>query len=1091
MKDSLTELRSSELAPYWLSAIIESAEDAIITKTLDGVITSWNKGAERIFGYTAEEVIGKPVSVLIPPDHSDEEPRILARLRQGERIEHYETLRTRKDGTLVDISLTVSPIRGPEGRIIGASKIARDITARKRAEGSLARSEERLALAQGAGNIGTFDWDIRTDSVEWTQELESLFGLPPGGFGGTFKNWRERVHPADLTTCEATIKEAIQGKAPDWQLEYRISRADTGEMRWIDARSRIFYDDAGEPLRMIGINIDVTGHKRAEQSLRKQQEDYQTILDSVPAMIWYKDKENRHLRCNRRAAEFIGLSVGEVEGTSAWELFPREDAERFYAEDLEVINSGRPKVGLVELLNTPSGDHLWHQTDKIPYFDQDGKISGVVIVSSDITPQKLSQSRLATQYSVTKILAVAATLEEATPKLIRSICESLGWDLGELWRVCADEECLRCSGGWHSPSVAEDVYADMCNSNALRRGVGLPGRVWSCGESVWISDVTKDEDFPRAKVASRGGLRSAFAFPIRAGQETAGVMEFFSREVREYQVEVIEMISTLGSQIGQFIERKEAEEALRESEESFRTLAQTASDAIITIDEASTILFANPAVEKVFGYTAHELRGRQITLLMPDYLRRLHHAGLKRYQETGRRHISWEGVELPGLRKGGEEVPLEISFGEFEKNGRHYFTGIVRDVSDRKRAEEERERSLASEKQAREEAEEANRLKDEFLATLSHELRTPLTSILGWSRLLQTNNFDEAAATRAIQTIQRNALAQRQLIDDLLDTSRIITGKLRLDVRAVDPGGVVTAAADAVRPAADAKNIRLQTLLDPQAGPISGDPDRLQQVVWNLLSNAVKFTPKGGRVQVRLERVNSHVEITVADTGKGIVPEFLPHVFDRFRQADQTTTRTHGGLGLGLAIVRQLVELHGGTVHVGSEGEGQGTTFTVSLPLLPIRKEPMSEAPRVHPAAKTDITLDCPPELEGLRVLVVDDEPDTRELLQMVLTSCGAQAVLAASAAEALEEIGRGQFDVLISDIGMPEDDGYSLMAKIRRLPADRGGRMPAAALTAYARAEDRVRALRCGFQTHVSKPVEPSELIAVVANLAGRTYTA
>jgi CheY-like chemotaxis protein/anti-sigma regulatory factor (Ser/Thr protein kinase) len=294
-----------------------------------------------------------------------------------------------------------------------------------------------------------------------------------------------------------------------------------------------------------------------------------------------------------------------------------------------------------------------------------------------------------------------------------------------------------------------------------------------------------------------------------------------------------------------------------------------------------------------------------------------------------------------------------------------------------------------------------------------------------------------------------------------------------------------------VRPAAEAKNIRLQTLLDPQAGPISGDPDRLQQVVWNLLSNAVKFTPKGGRVQVRLERVNSHVEITVADTGKGIVPEFLPHVFDRFRQADQTTTRTHGGLGLGLAIVRQLVELHGGTAHVESEGEGQGTTFTVSLPLLPIRKEPTSEAPPVHPAAKTDIALDCPPELEGLRVLVVDDEPDTRELLRAVLTSCGAQAVLAGSAAEALEEIGRGQFDVLISDIGMPEDDGYSLIAKIRRLPADRGGRVPAAALTAYARAEDRVRALRCGFQTHVPKPVEPSELIAVVANLAGRTYTA
>ncbi|MDQ1592638.1 MAG: hypothetical protein QOG71_3265 [Pyrinomonadaceae bacterium] len=415
--------------------------------------------------------------------------------------------------------------------------------------------------------------------------------------------------------------------------------------------------------------------------------------------------------------------------------------------------------------------------------------------------------------------------------------------------------------------------------------------------------------------------------------------------------------------------------------------------------------------------------------------------------------------------------------------------GINVAIDERKRAEAERDRLEEQLHRRAEQLTEANRVKDEFLATLSHELRTPLTSILGWSRLLQTGNFDEAGTKRALHTIERNARAQAQLIDDLLDTSRIITGKLRLEVRPVDLASVVSAAAETARPAADAKDIRLQTLLDTQAAPISGDPDRLEQVVWNLLSNAIKFTPKGGRVQVRLERVNSHVEITVADTGRGIAPEFLPHVFDRFRQADQTTTRTHGGLGLGLAIVRQLVELHGGTVAVESEGEGRGTSFTVSLPLLPLRQETAEEdATGAHPAAnRIGVEADCPHSLEGLRVLVVDDETDTRELLAAVLVSCGAEVIQAASAAEAFEQVGQARPNVLVTDIGMPEEDGYSLLARIRQLPLERGGKIPAVALTAYARAEDRVRALRSGFQMHVTKPITPAELITVVANLAGR----
>lgn len=398
-------------------------------------------------------------------------------------------------------------------------------------------------------------------------------------------------------------------------------------------------------------------------------------------------------------------------------------------------------------------------------------------------------------------------------------------------------------------------------------------------------------------------------------------------------------------------------------------------------------------------------------------------------------------------------------------------------------------RNIKEHKQMEDALRAADRRKDEFLATLSHELRTPLNSILGWSQILKNHSLDEKEITRAIDTIERNARSQNQLIEDILDVSRIITGKFRLDVRAVDLVKVISTAIEIVRPAAEAKNIRIQTLLDPKAASISGDPDRLQQIIWNLLSNAVKFTPKGGRVQVRLERVNSHVEIIISDTGRGIDPEYLPHVFDRFSQFDGSMTRRQGGLGLGLAIVRQIVELHGGMVSVDSEGENQGATFMINLPLLPIRKEPEGELPRVHPAAQDETAESANelPELEGLSILVVEDERDSRDLVEMVLSSGGANVKTAASAKEAIESLLNERFDLLISDIGMPEEDGFSLISKVRKLSAEQNGSIPAIALTAYARSEDRIKALRSGFQMHISKPVEHSELIAVAANLGGK----
>jgi signal transduction histidine kinase len=409
---------------------------------------------------------------------------------------------------------------------------------------------------------------------------------------------------------------------------------------------------------------------------------------------------------------------------------------------------------------------------------------------------------------------------------------------------------------------------------------------------------------------------------------------------------------------------------------------------------------------------------------------------------------------------------------------------LKREIRVREWAEQERARLLVLEQAARKQAEEANRTKDEFLATLSHELRTPLNAILGWVQVLRSGKLDDTAGTRALETIERNARAQAQLIADLLDVSRIITGKLRLDFKPVELRRIIDAALDSVRPAADAKGILLEVSIAPLASPVLGDADRLQQVIWNLLSNAIKFTPRSGRVEIRLREAGGSAVLQVNDTGIGIRPDFLPFVFDRFRQAEGSITRTHGGLGLGLSIVRHLVELHGGTAEVESEGEGKGTVFLVRLPL----RAELAEDPLDRTGLTQARNLFCVPDLlTGVRVAVVEDEADTRELLVMALQQCGAEVTAFSSAPEALAAFDDAAPDVLLSDIGMPGQDGYELIQSLRARGPGRRGDVPAAALTAYARAEDRLRALEAGFQTHLAKPVDPSELIATVARLAGR----
>jgi PAS domain S-box-containing protein len=553
-----------------------------------------------------------------------------------------------------------------------------------------------------------------------------------------------------------------------------------------------------------------------------------------------------------------------------------------------------------------------------------------------------------------------------------------------------------------------------------------------------------------------------------------------------------------------------AEQVIASSKETLLNAAvlhwmhDLAAQGIITTDNELNVVEWNHWMEEHTGRHALEVIGKNLLELFPELTTRRLDRDYKWALEGQVRVLSQalHGylIAMPVVSAGHAYPQMQqaVRISPLTHDGQIIGTlTIIEDVTERVAREAElqaqieaRSRLLSSEKLARNEAERANRLKDEFLATISHELRNPLNAILGWAHMLRLGKLTPPNVERAVETIYRNAKSQAQLVADLLDVSRIISGKLRLDVREVDLISIVNAALDSIRPAAEAKSIRLQTMLDPAAGPISGDADRLQQIVWNLLTNAVKFTPKGGRIQVKVERVDSHVEIVVSDSGVGINKEFLPYVFDRFRQEDASTTRTQGGLGLGLSIVHQLVDLHGGSVSVHSEGEGKGATFTINLPFIAVVASE-TETESANAAAQSDevISLDGLPSLDGLKILVVDDEADTRELIREVLKECGSEVILSRSAAEALEALEQYKPDVLISDLGMPDEDGYSLITKIRALPSERGGHIPAAALTAYARAEDRMRVLRSGFQFHLPKPVDSAELVTVVASLAGRAY--
>ncbi len=503
----------------------------------------------------------------------------------------------------------------------------------------------------------------------------------------------------------------------------------------------------------------------------------------------------------------------------------------------------------------------------------------------------------------------------------------------------------------------------------------------------------------------------------------------------------------------------------------YEAIVDSSDDAIVSKNLQSIVMSWNRAAERIFGYTAEEMIGESIAKLFPpDRLDEETHI-LARLQQGER----VEHFETIRQHKSGRLIDVSLTISPI-RNAEGLIVGaskIARDITEQKAAQ----RKLA---QVNEELRRANQIKAEFLATLSHELRTPLNAILGWIQILKDDPKPGDVA-QAVPILERNVRVQSQLIEDLLDMSRIEAGKIKLDMRQVDLPAVVAAGIESIRPAADAKQIRLTSAFSNVFGTVIGDRDRLLQVIWNVLTNAIKFTPKKGRIHTVIKRVDSHVEISVSDTGQGIPPEFLPHVFDRFRQADSATTRRHAGLGLGLSIVKHLTELHGGAVRVSSGGPGQGATFILCLPLQSTHEEPEDAADERRNAEVDGQAVKA--DLEGIKVLVVDDEQDSVAIVRRILERRGASVRGAHSMNEALAEFAAFSPDVILSDIGMPGNDGYEFVTRLRAMPGGRS--VPAVALTALARGEDRTRALRAGFQMHVAKPVDFNELVAVVQNLA------
>ncbi|WP_348251384.1 PAS domain S-box protein [Leptolyngbya subtilissima] len=888
----------------------------------DGGCEFVNQAYLDFFGKTLEEIQGFGWQVDLHPDDADEYVSAYVKAFQERQLFQRKVRIRRADGQYRWLDCYAVPRLSDSGDLLGYVGTSFDITDRRQTEEALRESEERLRLAMEAAQMGSWDLDIRTGELLWSEQYFKVLGYEPVAAGEvSYEMWSSRVHPDDR---DLVLQRWQQSRLEQqlYRAEYRVIRADNGQIAWVASLGSFTYDETGQPIRALGVVFDITDRKQTEAALQESLAILNTVNEVTPTLIYIKDRQRRLQMVNPATARLLGKSEAELIGKTEVDYLRPKEAEQIAENDCRVMESGQVII-FEELVVVPEGNRIFLSA-KAPYRDEQGNIIGLIGVSTDITDRK--QAELALRESEALARARAEELEalmEVVPAAI--------------W-LAHDPDC-------HQVTVNRAAY------NLMRAEPG---------------DATT--------ATPANGI-----YPFK-----------FKLQIKGQDVPAEELSLQKAGRTGQ--------EVVQEAE----------------------LVFEDGVVNYMYG----------------------------------------------------RAVPLRDGAGNVRG-----VIGAYVDISDRKQAEAEREQLLAREQAARKEAERANRIKDEFLAVLSHELRSPLNPILGWTHLLQNGKLNPDRQAEALATIERNAKLQTQLIEDLLDISRIMQGKLTLTAASVSLTFVISAAVETVRLAAEAKQIQILLDLDTAVAPVSGDAARLQQVVWNLLTNAVKFTPNGGQVEVELRQLNQLAQIRVIDTGKGIDPQFLPHVFEYFRQADSTTTRKFGGLGLGLAIVRQIVEMHGGTVKAESLGNNQGATFTVRLPTI------QKMVPAVFEPTHAEVGNQETP-LSDLRILVVDDDDDTRELQAFLLEQRGARVTAVTSGLEALQALDRFTPDVIVSDIGMADMDGYMLMQQIRSRPPSQGGQVPAIALTAYARDFDQQKARQVGFQAHITKPVEPEALVEAIAIL-------
>ncbi|AKJ00610.1 PAS domain S-box-containing protein [Archangium gephyra] len=902
-------------------------------------------------------------------------------------------------------------------------------------------------------------------------------------------HWQHAIHPEDRGPLDPEGELLGPGRSNGGEVTFRVRREDD-VWRDVQARALPVKDEAGRLVEWLFVGEDITGRASAghtAEALNESEERFRSLVQTSASAIWTTNAQGRPVEDAPTWRAFTGLTLEQwLDGTSWLEAIHPEDAPAAREAWRNAVTTKTPFAHEYRLRHA-NGSWRWVVSRAVPVFNLDGGVREWVGTNTDISERKTAEAER------DRLLAELETNERLLSAILEQMPSGflLAGPNGELTYANAQAEAIWGHELIQSPDVKGyaayhqhrlDGSPYPAEELPLARSV-LHGEVVR-GEVLWLRRPDKDNRFIKVNCAPIRDERSRTIAAVmvfdniteaRQAEEHAARLQVVTSALSQAltQADVARTVLSvavggMGAEAGA-VYRQRADGSL----ESLHDVGYP--ESFVRHVRDLTPLANNPVVDAVRS-------GREIWLRSTSDM-------AARYPEivTLRASQQDHAVAVFPMWVHGESVgALVLSYPDPRvcvPEELQFLQMLAQQCGQAL----ERARLYEAAEAERQRAEQASRLKDEFLGVLSHELRTPLTAILGWVQILRTRQLPQDKRERALETIERNARAQTQLVEDLLDVNRIVSGRLRLDVRPTNLEKVIESAVDVVRPAAEARGIQLQVSLEPQTVPVQGDPDRLQQVVWNLLSNAVKFTPQEGSVTVSLSWRPAHVELQVRDTGDGIAPGFLPHLFERFTQADASSTRRHGGLGLGLAIVRHLVELHGGTVEAQSAGKGQGATFTVLLPLVAPRAAE-AEPARVLPQHPPQLPADYPKALHGRHILVVDDDKDTRELVATLLQEGKARVSIADSAAQALELMNREPPELIISDIGMPGMDGYALIQAVRTRAPELGGRVPAVALTAYARQEDQAAALRAGFDSHVAKPLEPAELLWVLATLLKRS---